>query len=502
MAQELSAKERIAKLKLEEQHRVSFAAYENILQLIDLTSSTSKTYTTYSRDSLRTYLKNPASESNQKNLRKLSRYLYTVSHVYRRIINNKANQITCKNWIAYPNANAKGKIENKAYTNYEKVRHYVKNMQLHTQMRKIMTRAWTDDVVYGFCYGNPEDGDFFIHLLDPDYCKISSQNYYAGLYNFAFDFSFFSGANEFYLEAFDPIFKTMYDAYEQDSSGMRWQELPFEKTFCIKINDENPDYPIPPFSGMFDSLISLSDLQQVQDLKDELSAYKLVWAKIETISGSKNVDDFAIDLELANSFYQKIQGAVPENVALALSPMDLKFIDFSNNAAEDTNIINKAYQNLVEANGDIISNSNKITNSTSFKLALMADSMSAMSPITQINAWINLYIKNNLNIDNVTVEFSNVSPYFIDDRINLLLKVAQYGVPVKMELASLIGLDPSKSQSMEFLEEKLGLSKTKWIAPLVSSNVQTSISHDTNEKDANDLSDEGELSRDLERNVK
>lgn len=495
MANELTTKERIAKLRLEEQHRAAFAAYEDVLRLIDLSSSSAKTYTTYSRDSLRSYLQNPASESNQKSLRKLSRYLRTVSHVYRRIISNKANQCTCKNWIAYPKVNNKGKIDNKAYTNYEKVRHYVKNMQLHTQMHRIMTTAWTDDVVYGFCYGDPEQGDFFIHLLDPDYCKISSQSFYGGVYNFAFDFGFFSGANEFYLETYDPIFKKMYNTYQSDST-QRWQELPIERTFCIKINDENPDYPIPPFSGMFDSLISLSDLQQIQDLKDELSAYKLVWAKIDTISGSKNVDDFSIDLELANSFYQKIQSAVPENVALALSPMELNSIDFASNAAEDTNIINKAYQNLVEANGDIVSNSNKITNSTSFKLALMADSMSAMAPVAQINAWINLYIRNNLNIDNVLVEFSNVSRYFEDDRIDLLLKVAQYGVPVKMQLASLLGLDPSKCQSMEFLEDKLGLSTSTWIAPLMSSNVQTAAGNNTNEKEERELTDEGEATRD------
>ena len=499
MAKELSTKERIAMLQLEEKNRAAFAAYERVLQLIDLSSSASRTYTTYSRDSLRTYLQNPATESNQKNLRKLSRYLRTVSHVYRRIINNKANQCTCKNWIAYPSVNNKGKIDNKAYNNYEKVRHYVKNMQLHTQMHRIMTAAWTDDVVYGFCYGDPEQGEFFIHLLDPDYCKISSQSYAGGVYNFAFDFSFFNGSNEFYLEVYDPIFKKMHNTYSSDST-QRWQELPVERTFCIKINDENPDYPIPPFSGMFDSLISLSDLQQIQDLKDELSAYKMVWAKIDTISGSKTVDDFAIDLELANSFYQKLQSAAPDNVVMALSPMDLNTIDFESNAAEDTNIINKAYQNLVEANGDIVSNSNKITNSTSFKLALMADSMSAMAPVTQINAWINLFIRNNMNIDNVTVEFSNVSKYFEEDRINLLLKVAQYGVPVKMELASLLGLDPSKCQSMEFLEDKLGLSKTKWVAPLMSSNVQTAAGNNTNEKEERELTDEGIDTRDKNKN--
>ena len=271
--------------------------------------------------------------------------------------------------------------------------------------------------------------------------------------------------------------------------------IPSERTFCIKINDDNLDYPVPPFAGMFDSLISLIDLQQVQDLKDELSAYKLIWAKINTISGTKQVDDFEIDLELAAQFYDKIQTALPDNVAIALSPMDLDSIDFQSEA-EDANIINNAYKNIVEANGDIISNSNKITNSTSFKLALFADAMQAMAPVTQINTWVNFYIQQNLKIDDVEVEFSNISRYFVEDRINLLLKVGQYGVPVKSELASLVGLNPARCRSMEYVEDKLGLSKETWIHPLVSSNVQGRIDDDNHTKDAGDLTDEGENTRD------
>ena len=490
----------IQTLEKEEKARMSFAALENFLRLIDLTTTTSKTYSTYSRENLRSYLKNPASETNQKSLRKLSEFLYTVSHVYRRIVHNKAKQLTCEHWVAYPQTDESGKIATSTYKNYLHVSNYVENMRLHSQIKKCMVKAWLDDVCYGFCYGDPDQKEFFIHILDPDYCKISSESFYSGRLNFAFDFSFFTGKNSFYLDTYDPIFRQMYEAYQSDNS-LRWQELPIERTFCIKINEENLEYPVPPFSGMFDSLISLCDLQQIQDAKDELSAYKLIWAKLGTISGTNEVNDFSIDLQLANDFYQKIKGIIPENVAVALSPMDLDSIDFSSNTAEDTNIINKAYQNLVEANGDIVSNSNKITNSTSFKLALMADAMSAMAPISQINTWANLYIKLNLNIDDVIVEYSNVSKYFEEDRINLLLKLGQYGVPVKTELASLVGLNPAKCRSMEYLETKQGLSVQVWTNPLVSSNVQSGVDDTKPTKDEGELTDEGLDTRDRDKNA-
>lgn len=493
--QELTDQERITALQKEEKARARFAAVKDILQLIDLTSTQSKSYTVYSKDNLRTYLQNPSTESNQKNLRKLSDFLYTVSHVYRRLVLNRANQLTCKNWIAYPKLNDDGSVEDSSYDNYIKVCNYVENMRLHTQIRKCLIKAWLNDVCFGFCYGNPEDDTFFIHILDPDYCKISSIDYYSNKINFAFNFSFFDGTNSFYLDVYDPIFKKMYNSYKSDSK-LRWQELPPESTFCLKINEENLDYPIPPLSGLFNSLIDLVDLSQIQAVKDELSAYKLIWAKIDTISGSKEVDDFQIDLELANQFYQKLLSVLPEGIAFGMSPMDLDSINFNQDATEDTNMINRSLNTLIESNGDIVLNSNKITNSESFKRAMMAESMTAMAPVTQINTWANFYIKNNLGVEDVIVEFSDVSEYFKDDKVEKLLKLGQYGIPIKMELASLSGLNPVKCRSFEYLEDKLGLSKTTWITPLVSSSVQSGMPENGDGSEGAPVKSDGEISAD------
>lgn len=492
---ELTDQERIAALQKDEISRAKFAAVKDVLQLIDLTSSKTQSYTVYSKDNLRTYLQNPSTEANQKNLRNLSEFLYTVSHVYRRLVLNKANQFDAKSYIVYPKLNDNGDVEESSYQNYIKTSNYVQGMHLDTQVRKCLIKAWLDDVVYGFCYGEPENDNFFIHILNPDYCKISSVDYYSGKINFAFNFSFFDGSNSFYLDVYDPIFNKMYNSYKSDSK-LRWQELPPEKTFCLKINEENLDYPIPPFSGMFNSLIDLVDLSQIQAVKDELSAYKLIWAKIPTISGSKEVDDFAVDLELANQFYQKLQGIIPDGIALGLSPLDLNDINFEANAAEDTNVVNKAYQNLIEANGDIVLNSNKITNSESFKRAMMVESATAMSVVHQFNTFVNFYIKNNLGIEDVIVEFSDVSKYFKDDKIDQLLKLGGYGVPIKNQLISLLGISPAQARSLEYLEDKIGLAKTKWVSPLVSSNVQSGNIDNGDGSDGRPKKDDSEIGSD------
>jgi hypothetical protein len=254
-----------------------------------------------------------------------------------------------------------------------------------------------------------------------------------------------------------------------------------------------------------EQVISVTDLQAAQDEIDNLSNYKMVWGKLDTISGSKNPDDFAVDLDLALSFMRKVNEALPENVAYALSPLDLDVIEFKDNDASDVNVLSKAYSNLIEANGSIILNSNKITNSQSFKLALKAECEDAMSPTTQLNAWLKFYLKYNHNVENVAVEYSDISPYFMDDEIEKMTKLAGLGLPVKTELAAMVRANPQKSFGMDFLERQLlKLGTERWINPLVSSNTQSSIDNEggrpTAEETGAGLTDEGEATRDGGKN--
>ena len=257
-------------------------------------------------------------------------------------------------------------------------------------------------------------------------------------------------------------------------------------------------------SGLLEQIISLTDLQAAQDEIDSLQNYKMVWGKLDTISGTKSPDDFAVDLDLALAFMKKINAALPENVAYALSPLDLDTIEFKDNDASDSNVLSKAYSNVIESNGSIIMNSNKITNSTAFKLAMAVECRDAMAPTTQLNAWLKFYLKYNHNVETIAVEFSDISPYFMDDEIEKYTKLAGLGLPIKSELSSMVNANPQKSFGMDFLERQLlKLGIERWNNPLVSSAVQSGNPSDTGgapKKEDGDLSDEGEATRDVDKN--
>ena len=135
------AQKQIALLEEEERkRRVAFAEeLKNVLTLFDPENPPTRTTSTYNRETLRTYLKNPATDANNKNLRKLSNYLYTVSHIYRRMINYKAHQINCKVWSAYPIVSmVEENDEESVLKEYERVVNIVKAMRMETQIYKVM----------------------------------------------------------------------------------------------------------------------------------------------------------------------------------------------------------------------------------------------------------------------------------------------------------------------------------------------------------------------------
>lgn len=474
-------------------------AVDDILKLVDLTSSVTKTWTVFSKDNLRSYLQNPHAASSQNNLRNLSKFLYTLSFPLRRITNYFAS---LPDFSAYKvNLDFSLTEDNNEETllkDYEDACRFVRKMNLEMNMFKLLVICWREGIVYFQPYQD-DDGTMLLMPLDSQYCKVSSVGY-NNLLHVAFDFSFFNSQNSFYLEVWDSEYKKKYNAYQKDSS-LRWQELDTARAFKIDLSDI--DLIISPFASLFEALIDLVDLQALMNVKDSLDIYKLLVMKIPTLN-SKSPDDFALSLTTAMKFYQKALDTLPEEIGLILSPgMDVDSVSFDKNATTDTNAISDAYQNVMEETGvSQIFNSDRLTGSTSVKMSMLADALMATKGIMkQIEAFVNERIQMEYPNSVAYIKFIEVTTYSKDDRIAQVQKAAEMGLPVKVELMSLLGYDAIESISSDWLETKLGLSTIRFIHPLVSSHTASGNPSDeggapTAEEAGKPLSDDGEASRD------
>lgn len=478
------------------------SAIDNVLQLVDLTSSTTKTWTVFNKDTLRTYLKSPYSTNSQNQLRNLSKFLYTLSFPFFRIVRYFASLPDFSAYKVNLDINLiEDNDEESLLQDYENACRFIRKMNLEVNMFKLLVIAWREGIVYFQPYQD-DDGTLLMMPLDPQYCRISSVGY-NNLIRVAYDFSYFNGSNKFYLDIWDPEYKKKYNAYERDNT-LRWQELETARAFKIDISDM--DLIISPFASLFEGLIDLIDLQSLMAVKDSLDIYKLLVMKIPLLN-SKNPDDLAINLTLAQKFYAKALGILPEEIGLILSPgLDIDSVSFDKNATSDTNAIADSYQNLMEQTGiSQIFDSSRLTGSSSVKMSMLADALTGTRGIMpQVAAFVNERIQMEYSNSAAYITFIDVTTYTKEERINTIKDAASLGLPVKQEYMTLLGYSPLEAISSDWLETKLGLAIDKYIHPLVSSHVQSGNS-DTGgapTKDDGDLSDEGAETKDKEKNTK
>ena len=375
-------------------------------------------------------------------------------------------------------------------------------LDFQNELTKLLLVAWREDTVYAYVYddSDQEGGTCFYQILDGDYCRVSSIE--AGVFRFAFDFSYFR-SHEAYLEYWDSEFQSKYDAYQKDSS-LRWQELEPERQICFKVNSDDPTMDYPPFASLFESIISNIDLQALKTAKDQLSAYKLLVARLKPLTGSDEPDNFEVDPATALQYYNKFAAALPECVNACLSPIPIEPIEFKDlNTTDDTDMISSSLSNLFKRIGGVILDNDK-TGSTIYEAQIIADMEIAHSTLVpQINRYLNLYFNYVVGSDHASIKYlEGVCPYTRKSKRKEYLESAQNGFS-KMKIGILDGDTQLEQLSALYLENALGLSNL--MTPLSTSYTQTSsetdpVSGGRPESDTTDLTDSGSDTREQDKN--
>lgn len=471
------------------------------LQLTDLSKTESRTFQTYSRETLRTYMKSPKSYESQ--LRNLSRYLYRLCYEYRRICLHYATMICgdAFNIIPLDDFAQEMTPEERTNTWYETMIRW-QRMDFASELVKLLLVAWREDSVYAYVYddSDQEGGTCFYQILDGDYCRVSSVE--AGVFRFAFDFSYFR-SHETYLEYWDSEFKSKYEAYQKDST-LRWQELEPERQVCFKVNSDDPTMDFVPFGGLLEVLINAVDLQSIQAVKDELSAYKLLVARLKPLSGTSDPDDFEIDPDTALKYYNKLAANVPPCVNVVLSPMDIDTIEFKDlNNTDDSDMISNSISNIFKHIGGVILNSDK-SGTTIYEAQIIADMKYGQSTLLpQVQRYLNLYFNYTIGTSHGYFKYiDGVCPYNRRQKRKELIESAQNGLP-RMSVGVLDGNTLLEQISMLKLERDLGLVDLM-SNPLNTSYTQSGSQPTSNtdpikggapSKDSDDLTDSGSKSK-------
>ena len=486
-----TAAERKAYMEKLEQEQQRFAKSQQAFkQVRDVTKNVRQTsISSYSKENVITYLQNI--DSYEKELRGLSRYLFYRSQVYFRLIMYNATMFDLNARYVIPNYDPTQDNDKEAILkSYYETLKVLDTMDLQNQLLPMLINNFIEDVYYGCCW--IDETGIFILRIPPEYCKILGK-YYTGDFSYSVDMSNYKRYEDIIEFLGEPL-SSMYKAYGGDNKN-KWQPMPDEYALCTKSRMESWETVVPIYSGLFIDLINLLDLSDIQAVANDQQIYKLIAATIPTVNGATEADQWAVNVDLAIDYYQKLVDSLPPYVGSVITPIPLNTISFSDDQASDTTKVQKATKEVLNTSGGSqILNSSSISGAEAFRSAIKADTEFAISSLLgQIQGWTNRMLYYQVSKP-AKVKFFEVSAYTKDAFKESLQKDLQYDSAKMLVINSLEGFSELDTLSLNFLANDI-LDLTNKFKPLVSANTVSNKEGGAPTLSDSEISDDGEASR-------
>lgn len=490
-----------------ENNRVSIENYakaqDSVRTLRDVTKTvTTRNIQTINKEELKGYFSNLG--GNEKNLRKVSRYLYYRSNIYYRLVQWYSGMwdLRCRKVIPQYSL-TKDNNANKMLKSFESTIDMLDKMNLQGNMTEVLTNVYVDDVCYAIKF--LDDTGMFFYILDPDECIIDGR-YSTSDFSFSIDMSKYKSAQrQALIEYVGEPFSSMYNEYL--STGQRWVHCPDEYAACFKFHTDSWDTVIPPFLQTFLQMAGLEDLVDIQAEADALSIYKLLYMPMKVLSGTKESDDFEVSPDIAREYFARLLNAVPDGIAGAMVPSEeLKVIDFDSSTDRDINSVEMSQNQILStAGGGAVINANNITSTAAFEAWLQAETEFAISSLlVQINGFTNRIISYEIS-NPCKVDHFEVSVYTKNKLADKLLESCQYSYSNRLAYNTLLGISEKETLAMLYFETEVLKLQDRMIYPLqssfTSSNTEDGYTSELGQgapvKDSGDLSESGERDRNM-----
>lgn len=456
------------------------------------TSKNSITYSNYTKENIQKWLQTPS--TNEKNLRNASIYLYLSSMQYQRLINYYAN-LFLWSYVVSPLGFDKSKLATEKKKDnfkkqYLKVTHDLELMNIPETMRNIASVVLREGVYYGVKVSDSNSA--FVQRIDANLCTITSMS--DGVFLFAVDMSQITEDKLIYYPA---IFAELYQKYK--ATGTKYQEIPPELSFCIKGDETIIDYSVPMFGAVMPALYTIANTEALQETKDELNNYKMISGQVPVDSDGQPKIPWDVYLK----YYNHISNALGDRVGLAISPFDLKAIDFEQSGTvAEIDSVTRAINNYWTSAGTS-GLLHGVANSTAgvTKLAIKNDENYIIGIMHQAERLINYHLKINYSSNvKFKINFLPITIYNREDFVKMYKESVAFGLGKSHYMVSL-GIPQGDLEGLSYLENDV-LEIDKQLKPLINSHNASSeeLSGGRPEEDEENLSDEGESTRDNDSN--
>lgn len=420
-------------------------------------------YKKYTREQILSYLKDP--RKNNTNLIEASNYLYASSVIYQRVVRYLANMLTFDYVVSpYKLKDIDTSVQNvdKYKKSYFNVLNTLEIMDIKQTFSVIMQVVVREGAFFGIEVGNKDS--YMIQQMPYNRCKVYSNE--DGCPLFSLDMSYFD-RNEILLESMPSEIQTLYNAYKSNNNE-KWALLDGKYSICI-LFDESLGYVLPPFAGSFTDIYLVEDYKDLMKSKEIINLYKLISLKYPTDAEG----NLLMDSDIAMTYYHQIADQLGEQFAVALNPFDMKEVSFADNKTDSDGTL-KAQRDMFANLG--ISNllfSNDKAASSALLTSVLED-FSYVSPcLRSIERWVNKKLKIASGTVKFQVMFPDVTVYNREKMMDKYKEASAMGLPCKMLYSACMGLTPSQTMGMCFLENNM-LGIVDMFVPLKTSYTQSS----------------------------
>lgn len=480
-------------------------AFANVNKTIqqNVKKGISKSYIQYTKENLRTYIKNPASYITQ--IREVSNYIWRVSQSYKKIIEYYAN-MPLYSYNIYEKMETWGNIGTKDWNTFQDVCKRIYNLNIKTLAPQIISKALRDGIYVGFTYDDGNE-NFYIQDLDPNYCRIESIED-RNTYKVWFDASFFkqgnnkeliTGIEDYIGESeegiWDEVFVDGFNKYDTEGNDYRWFELPSERVICV-ISGDDPTLPLPYFLPVFNSLLDLLDYELLIRAKTELENTVIIVNKVPLLPNADRPDQFAVNTPTVLASNDMVSSVAPSLAGVVYSPLEIQPIFFRNeNQVNDTNIYSDAITNLMKSLGvtDCAFNG-KDAGAIGTEYSMKVDESLSFILLNRLGNNIQRYMKLNIS-ENYLFKFHQVSTFSKNDYLDNLKEKTAVG----LDISDYATVEKEPLEAWNDIFSTASVDFSSLLKPLATSHTMTNEGGAPNKK-SSELSEEGDETRNKGKN--
>lgn len=424
------------------------------------------------------YLENPYQNSSK--LQEVSIYLRHTNGIYNRILKYYSNMLTFDHMLYPYEIDSKKKSGNadKLLKSYNETAQYIDKVNPKHNFRWMYHKLLECGELYIY---KLEDSNSVVWKEMPcDMCRISS--YENGISKFSIDLNKLNNQNVY--DTMPTEIQKISDKYKsggikaEDLKDNSWYELE-KNAYAFNIISPYLSKGFPPFSYLFDGLMYVDEMKQLQFENAENENLKIIHQKIPMNSEG----DLLIEYDLIEDYHEATKRNLPRGIAITTNPLDVEAVTLMRSGSQYVNHRTDALESLYDdagINSDLFNGNTK--NNEAIASGIKIDEMVGYEVLSMFENFINYEISTNKKSSMWRVKMLDTTYFNQENKIKLAKENLAFGGS-RLHALSTCGYTPLQALNILKGEQALGIDDI--MVPAQSSHTLTGMKEGRPTKEEN-----------------